>query len=316
MDLAAAPRFERRPACGARGMRLYGSHAIEPSPMSSERPAPLPLVLRIARALATLAGGAVLAAVIAFWGWRWLAPAPAVAPVPREPSSWAPAIVAAPLFGDASVPAARAPAQAVPLTLQGETRLLGVFAERDGGGYALFKLASRGALLVKSGDMLADGVKLVAVHPDGVRLDDHGELRDVALRPASPAIAAPSSAAAATSASTRGACVLPAGYRGPVYRLNAELLTGLSAQPASWQSLVTPADGALVVRAGSALAPALGLSPGDRITQANGIALARIDDAVAAIVRPLLASQPVRVVGTHDGKPAEWVLVNAGACPA
>jgi hypothetical protein len=79
--------------------------------------------------------------------------------------------------------------------------------------------------------------------------------------------------------------------------------------------MVAPAEGALVVREGSALAAALGLAPGDRITQANGIALARIDDVVSAIVRPLLSSQPVRVVGTHAGKPAEWVLVNAGACP-
>ena len=38
-------------------------------------------------------------------------------------------------------------------------------------------------------------------------------------------------------------------------------------------------------------------------------------DVVTAIVRPLLANQPVRVTGTRDGKALEWVLVNAGACP-
>jgi len=121
--------------------------------------------------------------------------------------------------------------------------------------------------------------------------------------------------AAPSVPAARSACVLPAGYRGPVYRLNAELLTGLSAQPGNWQSLVTPGEGALVVRDGSGLASALGLAAGDRITQANGIALARIDDVVNAIVRPLLASQAVRVTGTRGGKPLEWMLVNAGACP-
>ncbi len=273
---------------------------------------PLPLSLRIARAIAALAGASLLALVVAFWGWRWLAPTPPLPPVPRDPASWAPAIVAAPLFGRATTGAA---SPVVPqVALQGDTRLVGVFAERDGGGYALFKLPGNGAALVRSGELLTDGVKVVAVRPDGVRLDDHGELRDIELRVAA-AAAKSSPARQASSATARNACVLPAGYRGPVYRLNAELLTGLSAQPAGWQSLVTPAQGALVVREGSALAAALGLSPGDRIAQANGIALARIEDVVAAIVRPLLSSQPVRVSGTHDGKPAEWVLVNAGACP-
>ena len=51
------------------------------------------------------------------------------------------------------------------------------------------------------------------------------------------------------------------------------------------------------------------------MTQANGIALAGIDDVLVAVVKPLLASQPVRVAGTRDGKPAEWLFVNAGACP-
>ena len=59
----------------------------------------------------------------------------------------------------------------------------------------------------------------------------------------------------------------------------------------------------------------LGLKPGDRVAEANGIALNGPDDALVAIVRPLMASQPVRVRGTRDGKTSEWLLVNAGACP-
>jgi hypothetical protein len=31
-------------------------------------------------------------------------------------------------------------------------------------------------------------------------------------------------------------------------------------------------------------------------------------------VRPWQSSQPVRVMGDRDGKPLEWLLVNAAAC--
>jgi hypothetical protein len=50
--------------------------------------------------------------------------------------------------------------------------------------------------------------------------------------------------------------------------------------------------------------------------QSNGIALVTIDDMVTAVVRPLIASQPVHVTGTRDGQPREWLFLNAGACPA
>jgi len=277
-------------------------------PTVSARP---PLAYRIVGGVAALAAGALLAVVIAFWGWRWLGPTPPAAPTPREPASWAPAITESMVFGSTS--AGQSAAVPAPVTLSGDTRLLGVFAERDGGGYALFRLAGTGAVLVRAGAQVSDGVTLVAVRPDGVRIDDHGQPRELALRAAATPPPPAKSAPVATNA--RSACVLPAGYRGPVYRLNAELLTGLSAQPANWQSLVEPGEGALVVRDGSGLAAALGLAAGDRITQGNGIAVSRIDDVVNAIVRPLLASQPVRVTGTRGGKPLEWMLVNAGACP-
>jgi hypothetical protein len=279
-------------------------------PPVTTRPA---LAYRIFGGVTALAAGALLALAIAFWGWRWFGPTPAVPPSPREASSWAPAIIASTLFGSTNVPAQSAAAPAPVTTLTGDTRLLGVFAERDGGGYALFRLAGTGAVLVRAGAQIADGVTLVAVRPDGVRIDDHGQPRELALRPAATSPPPAKSATVATGA--RSACVLPAGYRGAVYRLNAELLSGLSAQPATWQSVVAAGNGALVVRDGSGLAAALGLAAGDRITQANGIALTRIDDVISAIVRPLLASQSVRVTGTRDGKALEWMLVNAGACP-
>ena len=281
---------------------------------AGETSAPLPLGWRVASWLATAAGILILGYVIALWGWRWLGPAPARVPPPAEPERWTPAIVAVPLFGRAGAP--QAVEAAASTTLQGDTRLLGVFAETAGQGYALFRLADRGPVLVKSGAEIASGVTLVEVRPSGVRIRDHGELRDIDLRTSSaPAVKAPAPQAAATRNAMRAACAPPAGFKGPIYRLNAELLTGVASSPESWQTLLTPVPGGLAVRDSSGFATMLGMKTGDRMTQANGIALTGIDDVQVAFVRPLIASQPVRVAGTRDGKPSEWLFLNAGACP-
>ena len=265
---------------------------------------------RVASWVATLAGVALLGYVIALWGWRWLAPAAAPAVVPAMPERWAPAIVAAPLFGRASAPQTTTSAAIAP---SGDARLLGVFAEAGGAGYALFRLPDRGPILVKAGAELSSGVTLVEVRPDGVRIRDHGEVRDLELR----TTARPVSAATATTraGSRNAACTPPAGYKGPVYRLNAELLTGIASQPESWKAVLMPVAGGLAVRDGSGFATMLGMKTGDRMTQANGIALAGVDDVMVAFVNPLIASQAVRVAGIRDGKPADWLFVNAGACP-
>jgi len=264
---------------------------------------------RAAAWIATAAAGVALALVLAHWGWRAFGPAAAPLPPLVAPDRRAPAIAGAPMFGRAGAPAA--PAKAVPM--EGDVRLLGVFAERGGGGYALFRLPT-GPVLVRSGQDVAKDVRLEAVNRDGVRLRDHGEVRNVALR----APPAPSPAPAATErtkvAATRAACAAPAGYQGPVYRVNAELLTGIASQPDSWKALLVAGSGGLAIRDDSGFAAMLGMRGGDRMTQANGIALVEVDDVLAAIVKPLVANQPVRVAGTRAGKPAEWLFVNASAC--
>jgi len=261
--------------------------------------------------LATLAGVVLLACVIAYWGWHWFLPRTPVVLTSEVPERSAPAILAAPLFGRlAAPPGTPTPAASEPAMLQGATRLLGVFAARNGAGHALFRLGERGPVLVGAGEEIASGVTLVEVRPDGVRIRDHGEMRDIGLR----AVTAPPRAAADRGAPSL-ACAPPPGYRGPVYRLNAELLTGIAARPEGWKELLTPVAGGLAVRDGSAAASMLGLKPGDRVAQANGIALAGIDDILVAFVRPLVASQPVHVAGIRDGKPAAWLFLNAGACP-
>lgn len=269
---------------------------------------------RIGAWLATLAATALFAWVAAQWGWRAFGPvSPPVPPAPT-PEPWAAAIDDARIFGAPGV----APTAGMPVALQGETRLLGVFAEPNGGGFALFRLADRGPVLVQAGREIAKDVTLEAVRPGGVRIRDHGQVREIALRPSADAgrpAAEKQAAVAGARRAAAAACAAPPGFTGSIYRLNAELLTGIAAQPDSWKSLVAPGPGGLTVRDGGGFAVMLGLKPGDRVVEANGIALSGPDDALAAIVRPLIASQAVRVRGTRDGRPVEWLLVNAGACP-
>jgi hypothetical protein len=273
-----------------------------------------PLPWRIASWLATSCALAVLALVIVHWGWRGFGPVPVASPSPPAPERLAPAIVAAAPFGRGATEPVSPPPAAT--TLQGETRLLGVLAERDGGGQALFRLGDRGPVLVGVGHSIADGVTLLAVRPDGVRIRDRGVERDLALRPAPmPVPAAPTVRAGQGSTAGRAACLAPPGFKGGVYRLNAELLTGIASRPESWSAFLTPVTGGLAIREQTGLAPLLGMKAGDRMAQANGIALAGVEDVLGAFVKPLIANQSVRVAGTRDGKPAEWLFVNAGACP-
>ena len=280
----------------------------------------VPLRWRAAAWLATAVALALFALVAVHWGWRWFGPVPAVAPVPATPERWTPAIVATPMFGRTG-PAAVADVAAgkpVPTTLQGDTRLLGVFAERDGGGYALFRLPDRGPVLVAAGQQVTTDVTLAAVHPDGVRVQDRGIEREIRLRataqPASPTVA-PATRTGMAGDAVRVACLAPPGFKGQVYRLNAELLTGIASQPDSWTALLAPVAGGLTVRDQSGFASMLGMKTGDRMAQANGIALAGVDDVLVAFVKPLIANQAVHVVGLRDGKRAEWLFLNAGACP-
>jgi hypothetical protein len=272
---------------------------------------------RIAAWLATLAAVLALGYVIAYWGWRWLGPTPEPLPLAALPERLAPVITGVPLFGRAEGPATPAPDTSAP-ALQGDTRLLGVFAGADGTGHALFRLPGRGPVLVHSGEEIAKDVTLLEVRPDGIRIRDRGETRDLALRSNVAAATRTSAAPTRAAAAARGpsaACAPPAGYTGPVYRINAELLTGIAARPDGWTALLTPVPGGLAVREGTQAASMLGMKPGDSLVQANGIALKGIDDIVTAFVKPLVASQPVHVAGVRDGKPAAWVFVNAGACP-
>jgi hypothetical protein len=262
--------------------------------------------LAVVAGLTMLAAFALLAAVVAWWGWRWFGPAP-VDFVPAGPQDPALALQASGLFAaPAGAVAPEAPAGAV----SSEIRLLGVLAEEGGNGYALLRLAS-GPKFVAAGRDIANGVTLVSVQRDGITLRDAGGERRLVLR----GIAPPPAAKAAAKTAVNAACAPPPGFRGDVLRLNAELVGGIVAQPDSWAALATADRGALAVRDDSGFSAMLAMKKGDRIEQANGIALRAPDDVVNAVLRPLAAGQSVRLVGSRGGAPREWLLQNAGTCP-
>ena len=257
-------------------------------------------------ALALLVACALLAVVMAWWGWRWFGPAPLSA-VPVTPQDPALALQASGLFsGPAGTPTAvDAPARAV----SADMRLLGVLAEDGGKGFALFRLPG-GPKLVAAGRDIAEGARLQSVQRDGVTIRDADGERRLVLRGgvAPPAKPAPKSAG-------NVACLPPPGFRGDVLRLNAELVGGIVAQPDAWTALATAERGALTVRDDSGFSAMLAMKKGDRIEQANGIALRSNDDIVVAVLRPLSAGQSVRISGSRAGAPREWLLQNAGTCP-
>jgi general secretion pathway protein C len=268
----------------------------------------LPLAWRALGAIALIAALALLAWVLAHWGWRWFGPAPVAneaRPLAGPPLE---RIAAARLFGSPVPDQARTEPSAT-----GDLRLLGVFAQDEGKGYALFRQGARGPLLVTAGGEIAPGVRLEAVRPDGVTILDAGVRRDIVLRPAAPPKAKPAVAAAGPRPTV---CTVPAGFSGSVVRLNAELLGGMINTPDAWKGLVTTETGALVVRDQAGFAGMMSLKNGDRVERANGIALMVPDDIVSAVLKPLARSQPVWVSGTREGKVQQWLYLNAGSCPA
>ena len=263
---------------------------------------------RIAVALANFAALGLLAAVVAYWGWTWFGPVPHHA-MPRELPDPSSALAVSPPFGAPSRDATPGPG-AAPVGFAGNVRLLGVLAEADGRGQALFRFADGSARLVGAGEAMGEGATLVAVRPDSVTIRDASGERAIALR-AQPA-ATVGKPAAAPAAST--ACAAPANFKGPVVRLNAELVQGLMQQPETLRALADPGPGGLVIREDTGFAALLGLRKGDRMTQANGIALRAPEDIVVAVLRPLAASQPVRVSGVRGTEAREMVIVNASVC--
>jgi len=274
---------------------------------STRSPAAIAAALKITVVLAWLLALGLLALTLAHWGWKWLGPAPVTIPVTIPDSDVIRRVADARLFGVAPPPAAAGASASV-----GDLRLVGVFALRDGGGYALFRSA-RGPLIVSSGQDIGAGVRLDSVRSDGVTLSEGGVRREITLR----APAADARPAVGVAQNTKPAgCAAPAGFTGPIVRLNAELLGGMTSAPDAWKALLEAAPGGLIVRDQSGFAGMLGLRNGDRVERANGVPLVIPGDIASTVLQPLTKSQAVWVAGTRDGKPQQWLFINAGACPA
>ena len=251
---------------------------------------------------------ALLAAVLAWWGWRWFGPAP-TSYVPAGPQDPALALLASGLFATPS--GAPAAAETPTPAASGDMRLLGVLAEEGGKGFALFRLPG-GPKLVAAGRAITNDVTLVSVQRDGVTARDAGGERRLVLRAAT---LPPAAKTLAKATAANAACVPPPGFKGDILRLNAELVGGIVAQPDAWVALAATDRGALTVRDDSGFSAMLAMKKGDRIEQANGIALRATDDIANAVLRPLTAGQAVRLIGSRGGVPREWLLQNAGTCP-
>ena len=257
--------------------------------------------------VATLAAWALLAVVIAYWLWQLLAP-PRVHIPPAGPADPASALLASGLFSRGAPPVQSAEA---PAALPGDARLLGVFAESGDRGFALFRLSS-GPKLVAAGQEIAPGATLAAVRPDGIVVREAAGERSLMLRSTQGKSTVIGTSTIDKSAAAASVCAPPPSFKGQVIALNAELMNGLIAQPDSWRALLEPSGGALIVRDESGFAAMLGLKRGDRIEQANGIALTTPADVVGAVLRPLASNQPVRVKGSRDGQLRELWLRNTG----
>lgn len=267
-----------------------------------------------ANGLAVVLGVVALAVAVAWWVWYAVGPKSAhLAP----PSIDSPSAVlrATPLFGSATG-AAEKPENVV---LKGELKLLGLIAENEGRGYAVFRVGT-GVYIARVGDEVAGQATLTRIEPNAIILrEPSGAERRVVLRSEekSAAVAdkpAEKTGKAAPAVSANNAACVPADFKGGVVRLNTELLQGALMQPETFYALLDAKDGGLVVRADSGHAAMLGLRGGDVLLSANGIALTRVEDVSATMLKPLTAGQSVLLRGKRGNQARELLLVNASVC--
>ncbi len=113
---------------------------------------------------ATLAALALLAIVLAYWTWAWLAP-PGAPRAPPAADTTGNASSAAGLFGRVTQGAAAS----------GAVRLMGVMAAANGRrGRAVLRLDAKTSVAVLQGDEVEPGLRLAEVHVDHIVLERNG----------------------------------------------------------------------------------------------------------------------------------------------
>ncbi|MDR2710222.1 MAG: hypothetical protein LBB65_02620 [Burkholderiales bacterium] len=288
-----------------------------PSPRSAHRATRLREKLEsFANGLAIVLGVFALVVAAVWWVWYALGPKPAHIPPPPIESP-ATVLRATPLFG--SAPAASAE-KVENVVLGGELRLLGVIAEKEGRGYAVFRMgqsAGQGVYIAQTGDEVAGQATLTRIEPNAAILrEPSGAERRLLLRPEEKGSNAGTSAtgkASLAASSNADACV-PANFKGGIVRLNTELLQGALMQPETFYALLEAKFGGLVVRIDNGHTAMLGLRGGDVLLSANGIALTRVEDVSATMLKPLANGQSVLLKGKRGDQMRELLLVNASVC--
>ena len=210
----------------------------------------------------------------------------------------------------AGAPPANAPAGAD----LGDIRLLGVFAKQMARATRWCAPERAPPMLVAAGQDIAPGVRVESVRPDGISVLQGGVRQRTSAcvlpgtRPTPPRVAA--------SAAAPAACAIPPGFKGPVVASERRAPRRNDRRARSVEGTGRASVGcARRARSKRLRRRCLGLKNGDRVERANGIALAIPDDIAATILRPLTRSQPVWLAGTRDGKPQQWLYLNAGSCP-
>lgn len=267
--------------------------------------------------IASLLATVLLIAVIVYWGWYFFGPKP-LHISPAVPENPAVVLRATSLFGATSGQVVEA--EKLPVTLNGNIRLLGLIAQNDGQGYAVFRSDSE-VFVGKAGDDIGGGMTLLRIEPNAMAIrEGNGSERRIVLRDESAALISTASALesgnnakTAETAAAKTSCV-PADFKGIVVRLNTELLQGALTQPETFYALLEAGDNGLTVREDNGHAAMLGLRGGDQLHTANGIRLQQTEDISAAILRPLAAGQNVRLTGMRSGQEAELLLVNVSTC--
>jgi type II secretory pathway component PulC len=265
--------------------------------------------LRLGAAGITLLALALFCTVLAGWFWQWIAPPRTLSPTPPAREDWSRVLREEQFFGTAR-PAA-APGQAVPVAA--DFKLLGVVWEPHG-GFALIRLPDQSTRLVGVGKEIASGVVIERIENDRVLVRDHGRSISAILRETKTAPPPAAQAVAAQAAAPVSRCPLAAAERKSAYYLQSELLDGVAREPRTWGSFLRSDNGALNVAQEAGAGRLLGLAPGDRLERSNGVQLASLDDLKGAFIRPLQENRAVRVTGTRQGKPFEWLYVNASVC--
>lgn len=259
--------------------------------------------------LALAASFALLAWVIAFWFWQWSAPGyiGRAAGLPEAPSE---VVLASGIFGP---PAGRgsADAGAGEPVARGDWHLVGVLAEPGGRGWALLRLGRGGVKLLREGQEIEPGSRLVKVLPAAAEISRAGEKSILALRTPETLRAAPVAKNLGS-----GGCPLSTEERKRAYFVRPELLPGLAQSLDATRKLFRQEGSAWVVNQIDPALAALGLAAEDRIEKGNGVPLHNEDALRGAIVEPVMQNRVLRLTGTRGGKPREWIYVNAAICGA